>query len=170
MTVLKGMVEIEMCCLNSRENFKDNKRFLRTRFEQEKSLTVRKLLEADLNFIDRIQVQMATAREFLIFIRLKDEKQKEIFPYLNRIHDLDELCKLCSELSDSFKDIADQCSDLTAYGVQPRYPMELMLEEQDMRQTLNSAAIRDFVLALASEMVPEEKEQSELQSQDSPAL
>ena len=74
-----------------------------------------------------------------------------------KIHDLNELCKLCSNLSDTFKDIADQCSDLTAYGVQPRYPMELMLEEQDMRQALNSAkAIRDFVLAL----VPEEQGQN----------
>lgn len=85
MTVLKGMAEIEMCCLNSRENFEDNKRFLRERIEQEGSSTVRKLLEADLGFLDRIQVQMATSREFLIIIRLKDEKQKEIFPYLNRI-------------------------------------------------------------------------------------
>ena len=85
MTVLKGMAEIEMCCLNSRENFEDNKRFLRERIEQEGNPTVRKLLEADLGFLDRIQVQMATAREFLIIIRLKDEKQKEIFPYLNRI-------------------------------------------------------------------------------------
>ena len=85
MTVLKGMAEIEMCCLNSRENFEDNKRFLRVRIEQESIPTVRKLLEADLTFLDRIQVQMATAREFLIIIRLKDEKQKEIFPYLNRI-------------------------------------------------------------------------------------
>ena len=85
MTILKGMAEIEMCCLNSRENFEDNKRFLRTRIEQEDSPTVRKLLEADLIFLDRIQVQMATAREFLIIIRLKDEKQSEIFPYLNRI-------------------------------------------------------------------------------------
>lgn len=49
---------------------------------------------------------------------------------------------------------ADHCSDLTAYGVQPRYPMELMLAAQDMRQALNSAkAIRDFVLNLASEIV-----------------
>ena len=85
MTVLKGMAEIEICCLNSRENFEDNKRFLRERIEQEGSPTVCKLLEADLGFLDRIQVQMATAREFLIIIRLKDEKQKEIFPYLNRI-------------------------------------------------------------------------------------
>lgn len=88
-----------------------------------------------------------------------------------KIHDLNELRKLCSNLSDSFKEIADQCSDLTAYGVQPRYPMELMLEEQDMRQALNSAkAIRDFVLALVPEMVPKEQEQDESQSQDSPLL
>lgn len=75
-----------------------------------------------------------------------------------KIHDLDELCKLCSEYSDSFEDIADQCSDLTVYGVQPRYPMESMLEEQDMRQALTSAkAIQDFVLALTPEIVPEDK-------------
>ena len=85
MTVLKGMAEIEMCCLNSRENFEDNKRFLRSRIEQENSSIICKLLEADQVFLDRIQVQMATAREFLIIIRLKDEKQKEIFPYLSRI-------------------------------------------------------------------------------------
>jgi len=85
MTVLKGMAEIEMCCLNSRESFEDNKCFLQERIKQESNPVVCKLLEADLNFLDRIQVQMATAREFLIIIRLKDEKQKEIFPYLNRI-------------------------------------------------------------------------------------
>jgi len=85
MTVLKGMAEIEMLCLNSRENFEDNKRFLRNRIEQEDNPTVRNLLEADLTFLDRIQVQMATAREFLIVIRLRDEKPNEVFPYLNRI-------------------------------------------------------------------------------------
>ena len=85
MTVLKGMAEIEMCCLNSRENFEDNKRFLRQRIEQEDNPAIRKLLETDMTFLDRIQVQMATAREFLIIIRLRNEKESEVFPYLNRI-------------------------------------------------------------------------------------
>jgi hypothetical protein len=53
--------------------------------EQEDNPAVRKLLEADLTFLDRIQVQMATAREFLIIIRLRDEKESEVFHYLNRI-------------------------------------------------------------------------------------
>ena len=88
-----------------------------------------------------------------------------------KIHDLDELCKLCTKLSDTFKNIADYCSDLTAYGVHSRYQMEMMLEAQDMQQALNSAkAIRDFVLAIAPEMVPEEQDKSKSQSQDSPSL
>ena len=85
MTVLKGIAEIEMLCLNSRENFEDNKQFLRSRMEQEQNPVICKLLEKDLNFLDRIQVQMATSREFLIIIRLRDEKQNEVFPYLSRI-------------------------------------------------------------------------------------
>ena len=85
MTVLKGVAEIEMLCLNSRESFENNKQFLKMRMEQEDNPVIRKLLEKDQNPLDRIQVQMATAREFLILIRLKDEKESEVFPYLSRI-------------------------------------------------------------------------------------
>ena len=85
MTVLKGVAEIEMLCLNSRESFEDNKQFLRIRMEREQNPMVRKLLEKDQTHLDRIQVQMATAREFLILIRLKGEKETEVFPYLSRI-------------------------------------------------------------------------------------
>jgi len=71
-----------------------------------------------------------------------------------KIHDLNELNKLCSKFSASFQDIANQCSDLTAYGVQPRYPMELIMEEQDIKRALNSArAVRDFVMALTQKKV-----------------
>lgn len=85
MTVLKGMTELEFLCLNSRENFEDNKRFLRSRMEQESNPSVLKMLDYDLTHLDRIQVQMATAREFLVIIRLCNEKESEVFPYLNRI-------------------------------------------------------------------------------------
>jgi len=47
MTVLKGVAEIEMLCLNSRESFEDNKRFLRSRMEAEENPVVRRLLEKD---------------------------------------------------------------------------------------------------------------------------
>ena len=85
MTVLKGVAEIEMLCLNSRESFEDNKRFLKSQMEQEENPVIRRLLEQDQPHLGRIQVQMATAREFLIMLRLKDEKESDIFPYLSRI-------------------------------------------------------------------------------------
>ena len=85
MTVLKGMAELEFLCLNSRESYEDNKRFLRNRMELETNPAVRRLLEQDLVHLDRIQVQMATAREFLVIIRLRNEKESEVFPYLSRI-------------------------------------------------------------------------------------
>ena len=56
MTVLKGITEIEMMCLNSRENFEDNKRYLKKRMEEETNPAVRKLLEKDANYLDRMQV------------------------------------------------------------------------------------------------------------------
>lgn len=85
MNVLKGVVEIEMLCLNSRENFEENKGFLRRRAEEERNPVIRQLLERDQIFLDRIQVQMATAREFLILIRLRNQKGKDVFSYLDRI-------------------------------------------------------------------------------------
>ncbi|MBU5255204.1 hypothetical protein [Tissierella praeacuta] len=85
MTVLKGIAEIEMLCLNSKENFDDNKQYLKRRMEMEQNPVIRKLLQQDSINLDRMQVQMATAREFLIIIRLKDEKESNVFPYLSRI-------------------------------------------------------------------------------------
>ena len=85
MNVLKGVAEIEMLCLNSRENFEENKGFLRRRAEEERNPVIRQLLERDQNFLDRIQIQMATAREFLILIRLRNQKGKDVFSYLDRI-------------------------------------------------------------------------------------
>ena len=85
MTVLKGIAEIEMLCLNSKENFDDNKQYLKKRIEMEQNPIIRKLLQQDSTNLDRMQVQMATAREFLIIIRLKDEKESNLFPYLARI-------------------------------------------------------------------------------------
>ena len=85
MTVLKGVAEVEMLCLNSRESFEENKLFLRRRMEEEQNPVVRSLLEKDQKHLDRIQVQVATAREFLIIVRLKEEEERETLAYLSRI-------------------------------------------------------------------------------------
>lgn len=85
MNVLKGIAEIEMLCLNSRENFEGNKNHLKARMDAEQNHVIRKLLGQDATALDRMQVQMATAREFLIIIRLSKEKESDVQPYLSRI-------------------------------------------------------------------------------------
>ncbi len=85
MNVLKGMAEIEMCAYNSRENFDGNKRNLKKRINEEKNYIVRQLLEKDMEHLDSIQIQTATAREFSIVVRLINQNEKELIPYLNRI-------------------------------------------------------------------------------------
>lgn len=85
MTVHKGMAEIEMLCINSRENFEDNKTYLKARTEAENLPAVRKLLELDAVSLDRLQVQMATAREFLIIVRLRKDKGSDAQSYLMTI-------------------------------------------------------------------------------------
>ena len=46
---------------------------------------IRRLLEQDSKHLDRIQVLMASSREFYIIIRLRSEKETDVFPYLSRI-------------------------------------------------------------------------------------
>ena len=53
MTVLKGITEIEMMCLNSRENFEDNKRYLKNRLRNQKENEV----FAYLNRIEKMLVE-----------------------------------------------------------------------------------------------------------------
>ena len=85
MTVLKGQTEVEMLCINSRENFEENKTFLKERTNAENLPAVRKLLELDAVSLDSLQVQMATAREFLIIVRLKREKETDVRSHLMTI-------------------------------------------------------------------------------------
>ena len=78
MTVLKGITEIELMCMNSRESYETNKRYLRRRIMEEDAPIIRALLERDLTHLDAIQIEMATAREFLLIIRLKPEEVKRM--------------------------------------------------------------------------------------------
>lgn len=84
-TVVKGMAELEMLCVNSRENFEENKNFLKRRLEIEDNPAIRKLIQQDASHLDRMQVLMATAREFSFVIRLSEKKESADLGYLSRI-------------------------------------------------------------------------------------
>lgn len=85
MTVLKGVTEIGMMCLNSRESFEDNKWFLKKRLEEEREQVIRQLIQRDLKDLDRLQIQMATSREFLILVRPKEKTERDKQNLLNRV-------------------------------------------------------------------------------------
>lgn len=70
--VIKGYDCIEFSCINSRENFDSNKNFYKERLEKEHSQKVRELLEKDIAHLDRVQIQTASAREFLFILRFKN--------------------------------------------------------------------------------------------------
>lgn len=67
-----------------------------------------------------------------------------------RIHDLRLLRRMCGEIVDGFDDIEEACVRLTAYGVQPRYPMEIELTEGDMRQAIKDA---DHIMVFISQLL-----------------
>lgn len=83
--LLAAKPDIEFMCVDARENFDDNKRFLDERKDSETNTAVRALIEKDRAFLDNIQLEMSTAREFLFVVRLRNESDEQSFSNLNRI-------------------------------------------------------------------------------------
>lgn len=85
MMVLSAIPDIEITCTDSSECFDDNKAYLHYRLSEEQNPKVRKIIKKDIDFLDRIQMEMSTARQFLFIARLKDRKDKQVFDAANRI-------------------------------------------------------------------------------------
>ena len=85
MMVLSALPDIEIVCTDSSECFDDNKAYLTARLEAEDNGRVKKLIKKDIDFLDTIQVEMATARQFFFVARIKGQKEKQVFETANRI-------------------------------------------------------------------------------------
>ena len=85
MMVLSALPDIEIICTDSSECFDDNKAYLTERLEAEENGKVKKLIGKDIDFLDTVQVEMATARQFFFVARLKNQKEKQVFETANRI-------------------------------------------------------------------------------------
>lgn len=86
--LLSAQPDIEILCMDARENFDDNKVYLDVRREDETNPAIRELLEKDKRFLDDIQLEMSTAREFMFIVRLRNESEEQSFAGLNRIEQL----------------------------------------------------------------------------------
>ena len=85
MMVLSAIPDIEINCTDSSECFDDNKAYLYQRMEGERNQKVKALLEKDIRFLDDIQMEMATARQFLFIARCKGMKPEQVFHTANRV-------------------------------------------------------------------------------------
>ena len=85
MMVLSSIPDIEIVCTDSSECFDDNKAYLHDRTDEETNPKVRKLIKKDIEFLDQIQMEMATARQFLFIARCKKMKPSQVFRTANSI-------------------------------------------------------------------------------------
>lgn len=85
MMVLSTIPDIEINCTDSSECFDDNKTYLHERLSQEENPKIRKLLKKDIDFLDNIQMEMATARQFLFVTRCRNMKATQVFQTANRV-------------------------------------------------------------------------------------
>ena len=86
MNTIKALEEVELLCLGSREDFSSNKLFIKERLAGEPNEAVRNLLEKDSLFLDQVQIQTASAREFAFVLRYQGEE--DIPPAISRLEKL----------------------------------------------------------------------------------
>lgn len=85
MMVLSSVPDIEIVCTDASECFDDNKRYMQNRKAEEPNKKVRSIIAKDVEFLDRIQTEMATARQFLMTARCKNMKPEQVFHAANEI-------------------------------------------------------------------------------------
>jgi len=56
-----------------------------------------------------------------------------------KIHDLQELCEICTEINKLFIELRHSIIILNRYSVMPRYPNELQIKERDAAEALEHA-------------------------------
>lgn len=85
MHILSAIPNIEIMCTDSSECFDDNKLYLADRNAIEPNPRLRLLLDKDKEFLDAIQIEMATSRQFVFMMRCKGQKPEQVFALVNRV-------------------------------------------------------------------------------------
>ncbi len=88
MYVLTAVPDIEITCTDSSQCFDDNKAYLISRMEAERNPKVKKILRKDILFLNEIQMEMATARQFLFVARCRNMNSQQVFERTNSIQKL----------------------------------------------------------------------------------
>ena len=76
--------------------------------------------------------QQAAEKALKAFLLFKEYE----FPWT---HDLVKLCQLCMDFDNGFDGLLNDCSDLTPYATQARYPNKIEIEETETAAALSKA-------------------------------
>ena len=85
MLTLSALPDVEIVCTDSSECFDENKAYLIRRREEEPNAKIKKLLGKDLEFLGEIQLEMATARQFMFVARCRNMNAMQVFNYANTV-------------------------------------------------------------------------------------
>ena len=85
MLTLSSIPDLEIVCTDSSECFDENKAYLLRRREEEYNPRIKKLLGKDLAFLSEIQLEMATARQFMFVARCRNMNPMQVFNYANTV-------------------------------------------------------------------------------------
>lgn len=85
MLTLSAKPDLEFVCTDASECFDNNKVYLAERIEEEPNPLIRSLLAKDREFLDNIQLEMATARQFAFIVRCRNMKSEQVFAEMNRV-------------------------------------------------------------------------------------
>ena len=85
MLTLSSIPDLEIVCMDSSECFDENKAYLLRRREEEYNPRIKKLLGKDLAFLSEIQLEMATARQFMFVARCRNMNPMQVFNYANTL-------------------------------------------------------------------------------------
>ena len=82
---LSAAPDMEIVCVDSAERFDDNKAYLQERINNETNPQIKTLLEKDAAFLDEIQAELTTARQFIFIARCKGLKPSQVVSYANTV-------------------------------------------------------------------------------------
>lgn len=81
--VLNSHPRLEVICMDSAQRFDNNQLFIDQRILQENNPQVQLALKKDREFLSSIQLEMSTARQFVVILRFKNEKESQVFTDIN---------------------------------------------------------------------------------------
>lgn len=85
MMVLSAVPDIEISCTDAAESFDTNKAYLLKRIDKEENRKVKKILNQDLKFVDNINLETSTARQFMFIVRCKSNSEDQVATIANRV-------------------------------------------------------------------------------------